>query len=82
MAPYRLTDPDGNTYSHDPGSHAEEGAVLTKLLDAHIESYRIAEGDPPRLVINFSTGWKLTLTEYGGYESFVIYAADGSPLPI
>ena len=82
MTPYTLTDPNGTSQPHDPACNPEEGAVFTKLLNAHIKSYRTVPAEPPELLITFSTGWALTLREYGGHESFVIYAADGSFLAI
>jgi hypothetical protein len=78
MTPYTLTGPEGKSQSYHPELSPEGVAVFTKILDAHIKSYRVVTTEPPELLIDFSTGWTLALREYGGYESFVIYAADDS----
>lgn len=73
--------PDGCTRVWQPERDVGDLTIFVPLLGSKIESYRVTPR--PELVLLFSTGWELNLIDHQeGYESFVLWAKDGTCLPV
>jgi hypothetical protein len=66
----------------DPENDPGEVKMFVKLFNSAIESYSIVPAPVPELILHFSNKYRLTLREYGNYESFTFYYDDGSFLEI